>query len=46
MTKKFKKILKVILKYLLPALLGWLEGDSHAVADSLSTFIDVLLNLF
>ena len=46
MSKKVKNILKVILKYFLPAFLGWLEGDSHAVVDSVSTFVNVLLNLF
>ena len=41
MTKKVKKILKVILKYLIPAILGWIEGDSHAVVDSVSAFINL-----
>lgn len=42
MTKKVKKILKLVVKYLIPAVLGWIEGDSHAVADSLSSFINLI----
>ena len=43
MTKKVKKILKFVVKYLLPVLVGWLEGDSHAVSDAITTFINVLI---
>ena len=39
MKKKTLKLIKLILKYLLPAVLGWLEGDSHAVADAISNIL-------
>lgn len=42
MTKKTLKFIKTILRYLLPAILGWVEGDSHAVADSLSALLSVI----
>lgn len=34
----FFKVFRVIVKYVLPAVLGWLEGDSHAVQDLISSF--------
>lgn len=42
MKKKNLNLIKVIVKYLLPAVLGWIEGDSHAIADALAN----VLNLF
>lgn len=42
MKKKIIKFLKLLLKYLLPVVVGWLEGDTHTVADALSN----LLTLF
>lgn len=42
MTKKVKKWIKIVLKYVIPVVLGWLEGDSHAVASALSEFVGVL----
>lgn len=39
MSKKFKKILINVLKIVLPALIGWLEGDSHAIADAISNLL-------
>lgn len=41
MKKKTIKWIKLILKYLLPAILGWIEGDSHAVADAVVAFLQV-----
>lgn len=41
MKKKTIKWIKLILKYLLPAILGWIEGDSHAVADAVAAFLQV-----
>lgn len=38
--KTIKKILKVI-SYLIPAVIGWIEGDSHAIVDSLSAIISL-----
>lgn len=36
-------VLRVVVKYVLPAILGWLEGDSHVIQDSVITFLgDVL----
>lgn len=36
MSKKFKKILVKVIKYLIPIVIGWIEGDTHTVADGLS----------
>ena len=30
------KVLRFVVKYLLPAVIGWLEGDSHTVQDFIS----------
>lgn len=38
--KVIKKVLKVI-SYLIPAIIGWIEGDSHAIVDSLSAIISL-----
>lgn len=36
-------VLRVVVKYVFPAILGWLEGDSHVIQDSVLTFVgDVL----
>lgn len=49
MTKiKFNKssllvVLRVVVKYVLPAILGWLEGDSHVIQDSVLTFVSDVL---
>lgn len=43
MKKKTVKWIKLILKYLLPAILGWVEGDSHAIADSLSAVFSLII---
>lgn len=42
MTKKTIKFIKLILKYLLPAVLGWVEGDSHAIADAIASLITII----
>lgn len=42
MKKKTLNLIKLIVKYFLPAVLGWIEGDSHAIADALAN----VLNLF
>ena len=39
MKKKTINLIKLVLKYLLPAVLGWLEGDSHAIADALASIL-------
>lgn len=39
---KTVKYIKLFVKYVIPVILGWLEGDSHAIADALSN----LLTLF
>lgn len=31
---KFLPILKIIVRYILPVLIGWLEGDTHTVQDA------------
>lgn len=42
MKKNVINVIKLLVKYLLPAVLGWLEGDSHAVADSVSALVNLL----
>ncbi len=42
MKKKTIKWIKLVLKYLIPVVLGWLEGDSHAVANGITEFIALL----
>lgn len=39
MKKKTIKLIATILRYLLPAFIGWLEGDTHAIAESLSALV-------
>lgn len=41
MKKKTFKIIKLVLKYLIPVVLGWIEGDSHAVADGVSSLLSI-----
>ena len=45
MKKKTKKIvllaIKFAVKYLLPAIAGWIEGDTHYLQDLLSVFADI-----
>ena len=41
MKKKTLSLIKIILKYVLPVILGWLEGDTHAVADALDSIIQI-----
>lgn len=43
MKKKALSLIKTILRYLLPAILGWIEGDSHVVVDA---FVGLLSTLF
>lgn len=35
MKKNVVKVLKFVVKYVLPIVIGWLEGDTHIVASSL-----------
>ena len=42
MKKKTIKWIKLVLKYLIPVILGWLEGDKHVIADSLSDLINLI----
>lgn len=39
---KIIKILSVVAKYVIPVIIGWLEGDSH----TLQTFVSVLFDLY
>lgn len=34
MKNYFIPVLKVIVKYVLPIVIGWLEGDSHFIQDN------------
>lgn len=38
--KTFRLIIK-ILRYLLPAVIGWFEGDTHAIADSVVSILSL-----
>lgn len=38
---KFFKILKLVLKYLLPVLAGWVEGDTHVIASALADVLSL-----
>ena len=37
--KKFLKYLKLFLKYLIPVILGWIEGDTKVVADAITNLL-------
>lgn len=39
MSKKTKKLIVSIIKIVFPAVVGWLEGDSHVIADAISNLI-------
>ena len=39
MKKKTINFIKLVVRYLLPAVLGWLEGDSHAIADAIANVL-------
>lgn len=41
MKKKTIKFIMLVLKYLIPVVLGWIEGDSHAVSDGISNLLSV-----
>lgn len=43
MKKKTLGLIKLIVKYILPAILGWIEGDSQLFSDSISDLISVIL---
>lgn len=42
MKKKTVYWIKLVLKYLIPVVFGWIEGDSHVVASALSEFVSFL----
>lgn len=42
MKKKTIKWIKLVLKYLIPIVLGWIEGDSRAFSDAVLSFISVI----
>ena len=39
MKKKIIRLIAQILRYLIPAVVGWLEGDTHAIADAVSALV-------
>ena len=41
--KTVKSVLKFVLKYIIPILTGWIEGDSHVLSDALKSLVDILL---
>ena len=41
-TKKIIKWIKLILKFLIPIVVGWIEGDTHAIADGISGLLTSL----
>ena len=36
------RVLKAIVKYVIPAVLGWLEGNAHTVEDALLALLDTI----
>ena len=36
------RVLKLFVKYILPVVLGWLEGDSHTVEQFVTHLLDLL----
>ena len=36
------KFIKLFVKYVVPVILGWLEGDSHALQDLLISLFDLV----
>ena len=36
------KVVKLFIKYVVPVVLGWLEGDSHALQDLLISLLDLV----
>ena len=36
------KVVKLILKYVVPVVLGWIEGDSHALQDLVTSLLDLV----
>ena len=36
------KVVKLFIKYVVPVILGWLEGDSHALQDLLTSLLDLV----
>lgn len=43
MKKKTIKILKLVLKYLLPAVLGWIEGDTQVISESIMNVLGIFI---
>lgn len=39
---KVLNVVKWIAKYLLPAIIGWLEGDTHAIFDFVQGVLSVI----
>jgi mannitol-specific phosphotransferase system IIBC component len=40
--KVIKKWVTWIIKYLLPVVIGWLEGDTHVISDGLAAIVATL----
>lgn len=40
--KVIKKWISWIIKYLLPVVIGWLEGDTHVISDGLAAIVATL----
>jgi len=40
--KSIKKWVTWAIKYILPLVLGWLEGDSHVIGDGIAAIIATL----
>jgi len=43
MKKKTWNLIKNVLRYLIPLILGWIEGDSHAVADGILSICNLFI---
>lgn len=40
--KVIKKWITWVIKYLLPVVIGWLEGDTHVISDGLAAIVATL----
>lgn len=43
MKKKTINLIKTILRYAIPAVIGWFEGDTHAVTDGIMSIVSIFI---
>lgn len=39
--KFFVSVIKFVVKYVVPLVLGWIEGDTKVISDAVSNFISI-----